>query len=148
MRAAVRAEDGRSPPSRLLPFVLSELGFDDPTELIPWAAAASKAEYAALVPLVARAAEEGDAAAGAILDRAVSDLEAHVRAILHRSGPWASPPGLLLYGGLVAPGGTLRRALLRRLDSLPVQVLPGEVDAVAGAAMLALAARRGRSAPD
>ena len=148
MRAAVRTEDGRSPPSCLLPFVLGELGLDDPTELIPWAAAASKAEYAALVPLVAQAAELGDAAARSILDQAVAELEAHIIAILDRSGPWASRPGLLLYGGLVAPGGTLRQPLLRRLQALPVEVRPGEVDAAAGAAMLALAAERGRPAPD
>jgi glucosamine kinase len=144
MRAAVRAQDGRDAPTRLLPYVLSELGLDDPTELIPWAAAASKAEYAALVPLVARAAEEGDETARAILDQAVAELEAHARAIVARSGPWASArPRLLLYGGLVAPGGTLRAALLERLETHPVEVLPGECDAAAGAAMLAVAALRG-----
>jgi N-acetylglucosamine kinase-like BadF-type ATPase len=140
MRAAVRAEDGRAAPTRLLAYVMRELALDDPTELIPWAAAASKAEYAALVPVVARAAGEGDGAARAILDQAVSDLEVHVSAILARSGPWPSPPGLLLYGGLVAPEGTLRGALLVRLKSHPVEVRPGEIDAVAGAAMLAVAA--------
>jgi N-acetylglucosamine kinase-like BadF-type ATPase len=123
--------------------LLSELGLDDPTEFIPWAAAASKAEYGALVPVVARAADEGDAAARGILDDAVHDLEAHVMAILRRSGPWTTRPGLLLYGGLVAPGGTLREALLARLESHLVEVLPGEVDAAAGAAMLAVAALRG-----
>jgi glucosamine kinase len=143
LRAAVHAEDGRSAPTRILPCLLSELGLDDPMELIPWAAAASKAEYAALVPLVARAADEGDAAARRILDDAIHDLEAHVMAILRRSGPWTTRPGLLLYGGLVAPGGTLREALLARLESHPVEVRPGEVDAAAGAAMLAVAALRG-----
>jgi glucosamine kinase len=142
LRAAVRAQDGRSAPTTLLAGVSSELGLEDPMELIPWAASASKAEYASLVPLVARLAQEGDSTARQILGNAVSELEAHVVAILARSGPWPSPPELLLYGGLVSPGGTLRDALLERLDSQPVTVRPGDVDAAAGAAMLALSAFR------
>jgi glucosamine kinase len=147
VRAAVRAEDGRSAPTRLLGEALGELGLEDPTELIPWAASASKAEYASLVPLVARLAQEGDPVARGILDDAVADLDAHVAAILTRSGPWPSRPELLLYGGLVAPGGTLREALLERLGSRPVDVRPGEVDAAVGAALLALSAHRGGPLP-
>lgn len=145
-RAAVRGEDGRSPATELLPEILTELGFDDPTELIPWAASASKAELASLVPLVARCAEGGDAPARSILEGAVAELESHVAAILEKSGPWPSRPELLLYGGLVAPGGTLREGLLARLESLPVTVRPGDVDAAAGAAMLALSALQGTPA--
>lgn len=109
-------------------------------ELIPWAASASKAAHAALVPLVARCARKGDTVARAILDEAVAELDAHVAALLARTGPWAARPGLLLYGGLIGPGGTLRDALSDRLRSRPVDVRQSEVDAAAGAAMLALAA--------
>jgi glucosamine kinase len=138
VRAVVRAEDGRAAPTLLRAAILGTLHLAAPVDLIPWAASATKSEFAALVPLVGRCANQGDEAAREILDEATADLEAHVRGILAKSGPWRSRPGLLLYGGVIAPGGTLRDALVARLRSHPVEVLQGEVDAANGAASLAL----------
>jgi glucosamine kinase len=139
VRAVVRAEDGRAAPTLLRDAILEMLGLDAPVELIPWAASATKSEFAALVPLVGRCAKDGDATAQDILDEATADLEAHVRGILVKSGLGRSRPGLLLYGGVIAPGGTLREALVARLALHPVDVLQSEVDAANGAASLALA---------
>jgi glucosamine kinase len=146
VRAIVRAEDGRAAPTLLRDAILGALQLDAPVELIPWAASASKSQFAALVPLVGGCGSKGDETAREILEEATADLEAHVRGILAKSGPWRSRPGLLLYGGVIAPGGTLRDALIGRLASQPVDVLPDAVDAASGAASLALAslAPRGR----
>jgi glucosamine kinase len=145
VRAIVRAEDGRAAPTLLRAAILDRLRLAAPVELIPWAASASKAEFAALVPLVGRCASEGDTAAREILEEATAALEAHVRGILAKSGPWRSRPGLLLYGGVIGPGGTLRDALVARLTSQPVDVLHGDVDAASGAASLALTTLRARN---
>jgi N-acetylglucosamine kinase-like BadF-type ATPase len=139
VRAIVRADDGRAAPTMLRAAILEHLRLEAPVELIPWAASATKSEFAALVPLVGRCAGQGDETAREILDEAAADLEAHVRGILAKSGPWLSRPGLLLYGGVIGPGGTLRDALVGRLASQPVDVLQDDVDAATGAARLALA---------
>jgi N-acetylglucosamine kinase-like BadF-type ATPase len=137
LRAVARAEDGRIPPTTLTAEVLRVLRLDATVELIPWVASATKAEVAALVPIVARCAEAGDQAAREIADDAVAHLDAHVAALLSRTGPWASRPGLLLTGGVIAPGGSLRSALVRRLKGRTVDVREDEVDAAVGAALLA-----------
>jgi len=137
LRAIARAEDERIAPTTLTGEILGALQLDAPVELIPWVASATKAEVAALVPIVARCAEGGDAAAREIIEDAVTHLEAHVAALLHRTGPWTSRPGLLLSGGVIAPGGSLRAVVVRRLVAHPVDVRNDEVDAAVGAAMLA-----------
>lgn len=139
LRAIARAEDGRIAPTTLTDEILRALRLDASVELIPWVASASKAQVAALVPIVARCAEGGDRAAREILDDAMAHLEAHVSALLHRTGPWASRPGLLLSGGVIAPGGSMHSAFVERLARLPVDVRRDEVDAAIGAAMLARA---------
>jgi len=143
LRAVARAEDERTEPTSLTSEVLRALSLDAPGELIPWAASATKAEMAALVPVVARCADAGDKTASDILEEAAAQLDAHVSALLRRTGPWASRPGLLLSGGLIAPGGTLRPILLRRLAAKPVDVRADEVDAAVGAARLAMSLREG-----
>jgi N-acetylglucosamine kinase-like BadF-type ATPase len=141
-RAVARAEDGRAGPTALRERVLGAVEVRSVSDLIPWAASASKAEVARLVPVVVECAAIGDEAARTIFAEAVSQLEAHVAALLRMSGPWSSRPGLLLSGGLIGPGGPLREALTQRLGSHAVELRPGDVDAAAGAAMLALSALR------
>ena len=143
VRAVARAEDGRTGPTSLSAAVLAALQLPSSGDLIPWIAAATKGEVAALVPVVLQCAKLGDTAAHSIFREAVSDLEAHIAALLHRTGPWSSPPELLLSGGLVGRGGTLREALVGRLATHPVVLRLDEVDAAVGAAMLALTALRG-----
>jgi glucosamine kinase len=137
LRAVARAEDERTDSTTLQADILATLGLSSSVDLIPWAAAATKGEMAALVPVVVRCAEAGDRIASDILEDATGQLDAHVHALLLRTGPWASRPGLLLSGGLIAPGGPLRGSLTRRLAKRPVDVRPDEVDAAVGAAMLA-----------
>jgi glucosamine kinase len=140
LRAVVRAEDGREPATVMRDDVLRALALADPTDLIPWAAGASKAEVAGLVPIVTRAAASGDPAAAALLERAVLELARHVVAILERLGPWPAPPPLFLWGGLIGEEGLLRERLVRELAPHAVTLRPGQIDPTMGAAKLALAA--------
>jgi N-acetylglucosamine kinase-like BadF-type ATPase len=138
LRAVVRGEDGREGSTVMRDDVLRVLALAEPTDLIPWAATASKAEVAGLVPIVARAAMNGDPAASQLMDEAAGELARHVRAILERSGPWPAPPPLLLWGGLIGEDGPLREALLRELVPYDVELRSGQIDPALGAAKLAL----------
>jgi glucosamine kinase len=138
LRAVARAEDGRTPPTALRGGVLGALRLESPEELVPWIATATKSDVAALVPVVMRAAAAGDATAGALVTGAVRELVTHVEAIVARAGPWDERPGVMLSGGLLGPGGSLRERLAERLESLPVTLREGDVDAAFGAAALAM----------
>jgi len=140
LRSVVRAEDGREPATLMRDEVFLALAVGDPTDLIPWAAGASKAEVAGLVPSVVRAAARGDPAASELLDGAVRELVRHVAAILERLGPWPAPPPLFLWGGLIGEGGPLRERLVRELAPYDVELHPGQIDPAMGAAKLALGA--------
>ena len=140
LRAVVRAEDGREAATVMRDDVLRVLAMSDPTELVPWAASASKAEVAGLVPIVVRAAANGDPAASQLVDEAVRELARHVSAILDRMGPWPAPPPLVLWGGLIGEEGPLRAVLVRELTPYDVELRDGQIDPAMGAARLALAA--------
>jgi N-acetylglucosamine kinase-like BadF-type ATPase len=144
LRAAVRAADGRGEATELLPRLVAELGLVQPEELIPWASMAPKTAFAALAPSVCELAAAGDALAAEIVASAVASLVAHVDALLSRLGPWSAPPGLALAGGLLAPGGPLRGALVAALAEHACVVFEREVEAVRGAARLALRDLAGR----
>jgi N-acetylglucosamine kinase-like BadF-type ATPase len=138
LRMVVRAEDGREAATVMRDDVLRALALDDPIDLIPWAASASKAEVAGLVPVVVRAAASGDPAASQLMDEAARELARHVTAILERMGPWPAPPQLFLWGGLVDEEGPLRGRLERELAPHGVQLRRGQIDPAMGAAKLAL----------
>jgi N-acetylglucosamine kinase-like BadF-type ATPase len=141
LRAVVRAFDGRIEPTLLSTEILSTIGVAAPEHLVPWAAAASKADIAGLAPVVARAAEQGDAAATGIVEKAASDLAELVRAAVERNGPWTGAIRLALTGGLIAPGGPLRERAWTAVQTLPLRIdlLREPVDAARGAACIARA---------
>jgi len=138
LRAAARAADGRGNATELLPRLMAELGLARPEELIPWAARAPKTAFAALAPTVCELAGAGDEVAAEIVTAAVASLTAHVDALLARLGPWSSPPGLALAGGLLAPGGPLREVVTTAATERACVVLGTHVAPVRGAAGLAL----------
>jgi len=133
LRAVARAEDGRDPATALRDVVLRHTGCREPAALVAWAAAATKADVAALAPLVlARAGD--DAAARAIRDEALHELLVMIRTTRDAAG--LTNPTVALHGGLVASGGPLRPSLEQALAGTPV--LPRDVDGAAGAVRLAL----------
>lgn len=112
------ATDGREPETALVGAVLTAAEANDPSDLIPWAAAASPAQLAALAPVVARVADAGDARANALLALAAEELVTHVRTlarVLFTDERAACP--VALGGGLLEPGSALRRRVEQRLGS-------------------------------
>jgi hypothetical protein len=79
--------------------------------------------------------------AAGILDQAVSELKEHLRAALERGGPWASPPELVLWGGLLQSGGSLRAAMEPAVAPFPVRLSVRDLDPAMGAASLARTSR-------
>lgn len=138
LRQVLRCHDGRDPPTRMTARILEQCGADVAPDLVEWIASASKGDVASLVPIVAEAASSGDPAARSILEGAVRDLERHVASVLERTGPWTGPAPLVVWGGLLAPGGPLRSETLRALERYPVSVSVVELDPAVGAARLAL----------
>ncbi len=139
LRAILHASDGRGARTSLTASVVGTLGLERPEALVAWCAAATKGDVAALVPVVVEAAEGGDMAARAILDAAVEDLSAHVAAAVERTGPWEESPVLVLWGGLLQPGGPLRSALEAAAAEHSCELDSRTVDPALGAAWLALA---------
>ena len=145
LRRVARNADGRGPETRLREAVLSRLSLDGVDALVAWSAQAEKAEIASLVPAVVESSRRGDAVAGEILVKAVEELSGHVLTVLTNLGPWSYPPGVALSGGLLQPGGPLRRAIEVAMSEQRLRLVDREPDAALGAAKLArgLAVRAG-----
>lgn len=139
LRTVARAHDGRLPRTTLTDALITTLRMHSPDDLIAWAAAASKAEIAALAPIVLSCAGQGDRAAAAILEHAVRSIVLLAVTAASRAG--LESPEIALMGGLIARSGPLRGAVadaLRR--ELPgCTIIDRTVDAVLGAARLARA---------
>jgi N-acetylglucosamine kinase-like BadF-type ATPase len=86
---------------------------------------------------------EGDEVAADILAEAVRELGGHLAAVLERGGPWPEPPELVLFGGLLAEGGTLHSAMSAEASTYPLRLSSRRIDPTLGAAKLALAALTG-----
>lgn len=138
LQDVARASDRRGPQTLLEERLCDRLELSAADELIRWAAGAAKIAVAELAPLVCEVAAEGDEVANAIVASAVAALQAHVDALLSQLGPWPSPPGLALAGGLLDPGGPLRDAVIAAVSSRDCVPLERTVDAVSGAARMAL----------
>lgn len=141
LRRVLKTVDGRAPDTRLREALMGALGLADPPELVVWAHDATKGDIAGLVPVVAAAARAGDAAAGEILVRAVEDLEGHVLTLLQTLGPWRARPGVALAGGLLDPGGPLRRGMEAALERHRIALVDRRLEPALGAA------RRARAQP-
>jgi glucosamine kinase len=148
LTAALRAEDGRGPATRLLPTVLDVLRVEAADAIPPWAGRAEKAEIAALTPHVVRLAEEGDAVADAILRDAAAELAGHAVALEARLRPWRAPPAVVVYGG-VASAAAYRGRIAAALEASDPRLRLREpiADAVAGALRHAREAAAGAADP-
>jgi glucosamine kinase len=135
------AADGRESQTALTGAILTAAEVNEVTELIPWAAAASREQIASLAPVVFSVAEGGDLRANAVISLAVEELMLHVRALAQQLfGDERAAVPVALAGGLMAKGSTLRKRLEHRLRAaVPgAQVKPGQVVAARGAVRGAL----------
>ncbi len=146
LRAAIRGSEARGPTTLLTGVVLEALGLDSVSELGVWVDTAEKADFAALAPRVLEAADGGDAVSLEIVKRAVESLMAHVGALRSGGGgvprfesaPRVALPGIALVGGLIEPGGPLRRRVVERLKASGARPLEKEVQPARGAVEIAL----------
>lgn len=141
LRNCMRQYDGRAANENWAQLVLGHTYLASPEALVRWAAAASKADIAALAPVVFEAAEQGSATARMILMTAAHELAAHVAALHERLQPWPEAPTVALTGGLIAPGRPLRDDVIREIRELDLSlpIFNRRIDAAAGAAALARA---------
>jgi len=138
LRSLARMEDKTGPATVLGAELLPEIGLGDTEGLVAWVASAEPGAVAALAPLVCATAEAGDAEAQKILASASSALVRLTRSVLDRLGPWEDRPELVLEGGMIRPGCSLRESAVAALSELPVSVRDEPVDAALGAARLAM----------
>lgn len=130
------AADGREPETALTGGLLTALELEALEAVIPWAAQATPADFAALAPVVLQAAAGGDLRANALVSFCVEELVLHVRTLARRCfhDERAAIP-VALAGGLLGRGSLVRKRLEQRLKS----AVPGatvraeEVDAARGA---------------
>ena len=138
LRAVVRSEDGREPPTALGEALVSATGVAEVTELPAWTAHATKREVAALSVEVARVARSGDTVAARVIHRALGEIRAHLEAVLARTAGWEGPPSVALVGGLVREGGPLREAVAEMGAELGCDVRLDEVAPELGALRMAI----------
>jgi glucosamine kinase len=131
LRAVVRAADTRSEETLLSKEILAGAGVPTVEGLVPWVETAEKGQVAALAPIVAAQADAGDAVAMRIVRAAIDALVDHVTAAC----PAERPP-VLLWGGLVAGDGPLRKHLQDTLAEEGFPTLERAVDPALGAALL------------
>lgn len=137
LRAVVRSEDGREPPTELGGALLSATGVAEVAALPAWAAQATKREIAALSVEVARVARSGDTVAARVVHRALGEVRAHLEAVLEGTAGWVGAPPIALVGGLVREGGPLREAVVEMGSELGCDVRLDEVVPERGALRMA-----------
>jgi len=142
MKAAVRAFDGRIPPTQLVDLVQRQLGIEIMNDIMHrlYVVGMSRAEVAALAPLVLGAAREGDAAALGLVARGMRAIADCAAAVARRIGMADGPCELALVGGLFQAGeivlAPLRAALADRLPDCQISL--AELPPVLGACLLGL----------
>ena len=116
LRAVLRAEDGREPPTVLRRAVLEHFGVAGPAQLVTrlYEAPPPPSELARLWPALAEAARKGDRVARAIVRQGGIELAATVEAVARRLSLDGEIP-LILAGGVLSRDSLLRRALVARL---------------------------------
>jgi glucosamine kinase len=135
------SSDEREPPTALVGAVLTAAQVNDVTGLVGWAGLATPADLATLAPVVASVADAGDLRANSLLSIASEELILHVRTLARQlfGDERASVP-VAFAGGLLAPGGPLRKRVEHRMkNAVPgAQLRSEEVVPVRGAVRGAL----------
>ncbi len=112
------ATDGREAETSLVGAILTAAQASEPTELIPWAAAADVRALASLAPVVFSAASAGDARANSLVTLAAEELVIHVRTLaLSLFGDERASVPVAMSGGLFRKGSLLKKRFEQRLRS-------------------------------
>jgi Predicted N-acetylglucosamine kinase len=112
------ASDGRERETALVGAILTATQTTTPADLIPWAAAATVRDIAALAPVVMASAAAGDSRANSLITLAAEELVVHVRALTAQLfGDDRSAVPVALSGGALKKGLLLRKRVEQRLRS-------------------------------
>jgi len=133
--------DEREPSTALVGAVLTAAQVDDVHGLVGWAGVATPAALATLAPVVASVADAGDLRANSLLSMASEELVLHVRTLArHLFGDERASVPVAFAGGLLSPGGPLRKRVEHRMKTaVPgAQLRSEEVVPVRGAVRGAL----------
>lgn len=150
LRQLTWSADGRAAPTTMQARLLDASGVSSVDEVVGWVEKAGKSSVASLAPHVAACADQGDDAAEAIVTEAIEHLCAMVRTAVE--GPVDGGRGgggparieeVVLWGGLVAPGGPLRDRMSAAVGALGLRTVEEDVDPPMGAARLAMASQGG-----
>ena len=143
IQAAVRAEDGRLPPTSLREAVFSFLELEEPRQLLDRVhnRGLERDRIAQLAPRVIEACQRGDAVAGKILAEAVAELSGMV-AVTARRLFGDGPCEVIFVGGLARSGPPFEPMLVERLraDAPRARVRQPEMSPEQGAVLEALRA--------
>lgn len=141
LQAAVRCEDGRTPPTVLRDIVFDFLQLSDPRELIDRVhnRNLTRQELGLLAPRVIGAYQEGDMIAARILSDATAELSQLVATTACRLFD-SSACELILVGGLALSGAPFQTMLVSRIrhDAPEVRVREPELAPVQGAVLEAM----------
>ena len=144
LRSAVRAVDGRDPPTRLLDAFLDHLGLQHADQLVDavHCRAKDRSAIAALARVVMDTAEAGDQAAQQVVAQAAEALAAMVLAVVRGLDLEPGRFPLALAGGPLVHRPGFRQLVISRLEKLalhpqPVALVP---EPAAGAVAMARAA--------
>lgn len=135
------SSDEREPSTALVGAVLTAAQVNDVDGLVGWAATATPADLATLAPVVASVADVGDLRANSLLSMASEELVLHVRTLARQLfGDERTSIPVAFAGGLLAPGGPLRKRVEHRMKTaVPgAQLRSEEVVPVRGAVRGAL----------
>lgn len=141
LRAAVRSEDGREPPTLLLPMLLKELGLERADQLLQFVyKTAGKAEIAALAKVVLEASQAGDRKALQILDQAAYELFLTAKTLVRALGFEDRPVTLVANGSVFEHIQYVYESFCRliRLSYPRLSVTKPTRSAAYGAALIAL----------
>ena len=142
IRSTVRAFDGRTGPTALLPVVQEQLELADINEMLHrlYVQGMTRAEIAQLAPLVLQTARAGDAIALDLLRTGAAEMAETVLAVARHLNFAERPCELALAGGLFQAGDVviepLQAAVTRRMPHCSVAL--AECPPVVGACLLAL----------
>ncbi len=142
LRAIVRAEDGREPPTRLREAICGVLKISNLWDLIPLLhhKGMSRQEIAAFCPLVVEVARAGDAKARAILTAAGEELALAGTAVIRRLGMAEEAFGVVPFGSVFKAGEPILRPFeegITRVAPRAAFVFP-RYEPVVGALLIAL----------
>jgi N-acetylglucosamine kinase-like BadF-type ATPase len=139
MRAAVRINDGRLPPSPLLAQVMSNLGLGRISEIVEklYRKGMTPTEIARLAPLVIRAWQDGDGVATQLVLEGVNELVLLVKSVKEQLG--FSEAAVCFCGGLIENADGYREAVHQGIRSrlAGVKVASTALPPVLGAVLLA-----------